>query len=215
MKNHKENFLTHPKCWLINSTKSEVGRICKVKIDRINKVVLSKSRLIQWTNTNQVLDWFIDLDKETYIFFKLDVVDFYSSIREELVTKSLKFDESYTSIPTEDLVLIKNACKSILYGRGNLWWKKRGENNNSFFDVAQGRVLGAELCELVGLFVLGGLKDIFGEGNFGLYRDDSMAVLPKCSGFKIERLKKQTHAYFKSLGLRITVEAPLMNSDFL
>ena len=28
--------LTHPKCRLINPTKSEVGRICKVKIDRID-----------------------------------------------------------------------------------------------------------------------------------------------------------------------------------
>ena len=215
MKDHKDNFLTHPKCRLINPTKSEVGRICKVKIDRINKVVRLKSRLMQWTNTDQVLSWFIGLDKETYSFFKFDVVDFYPSISEDLVTKSLKFSESYTNIPTEDLVLIKNACKSILYDRGNLWRKKRDENNNSLFDVAQGSYLGAELCELVGLFVLSGLKDIFGAGNVGLYRDDCLAVLPKYSGFKIERLKKQTHAYFKSLGLRITVEAPLMITDFL
>ena len=31
----------------------------------------------------------------------------------ELVTKSLKIAKSYTNIPTDDLVLIKNACKSI------------------------------------------------------------------------------------------------------
>ena len=67
----------------------------------------------------------------------------------------------------------------------------------------------------MGLFVLSGLKDIFGAGRVGLYRDDCMAVLPNCSGFKVERLKKLTHAYFKSLGLRITVEAPLMITDFL
>ena len=60
------------------------------------------------------LCWFIGLDKETYSFFKFDVIDFYHLISEELVTKSLKFAESYTNIPTEDLVLIKNACKFIL-----------------------------------------------------------------------------------------------------
>ena len=67
----------------------------------------------------------------------------------------------------------------------------------------------------MGIFVLSGLKDIFGAENVGLYRDDCMAVFPKCFGFKLERLKKQPHAHFKYLGLRITVEAPLMIMDFL
>ena len=72
----------------------------------------------------------MDLDKETYSFLKFDVIDFYPSISEKLATKSMKFAESYTNIPTEDLVLIKHACKSILYDQGNLWRKKRHENNN-------------------------------------------------------------------------------------
>ena len=42
MKDHKENFLIHRKCRLINPIKSEVGCICKVKINRINKVVRPK-----------------------------------------------------------------------------------------------------------------------------------------------------------------------------
>ena len=120
------------------------------------------------------------------------MIDFYPSISVELVTKSLKFAESYTNIPTEDLVLIKNACKSIVYNRGNLWRKKRVENNNSLFDFAKGSYLKAELWELVGFYVLSGLNDIFGAGNVGLYRDDGIVVLPNCSAFKVERLKKQT-----------------------
>ena len=71
IKDHKENFLTHPKCRLINPTKSKVGHTCKVKIDCINKVVSSKSKLMQWTNTDQVLSWFIGLDKETLAFSNL------------------------------------------------------------------------------------------------------------------------------------------------
>ena len=54
---------------------------------------------------------------------------------------------------------------------------------------------------MVGIFVLSGLKNIFEAGNVGI----GMAVFPNCSGFKVERLKKETHAYFKSLGLEITV----------
>ena len=215
VKDHKENFLTHPKCRLINPTKSDVGRIVKVRIDCINKAVRLKSKLMQWTDTDQVLNWFTGLEKQTYSFFKFDVVDFYPSISEELVTKSLKFASKYTVVSTEDLSLIKNACKSVLYEQGNLWRKKRVNNISSLFDVAQGSFMGAELCELVGLFLLDGLKNIFGLERVGLYRDDGLAVLPNSSGFKVERLKKQTHAFFKSRGLRVTVESPMLTTDFL
>ena len=53
VKDHKENFLTHPKCRLINPTKSDVGRIVKVRIDCINKAVRLKSKLMQWTDQNK------------------------------------------------------------------------------------------------------------------------------------------------------------------
>ena len=99
-------------------------------------------------------------------------MDFYPSISEELVIKSLNFAETYTNVPAEDLGLIRNACKSVLCEQGNLWRKKRANNNNSLFDVAQGSYMGAELCELVGLFLLDGLKNIFGLKRVGLYRDD-------------------------------------------
>ena len=69
VKDHKDNFLTHPKCRLINPTRSDVGRICKVKIDRINKAVCLKSKLMQWTTTDQVLKWFTSLDKQAYRCF--------------------------------------------------------------------------------------------------------------------------------------------------
>ena len=132
-----------------------------------------------------------------------------------MVIKSLKFAGIYTSVPTEDLSLIKNACKSVLYEQGNLWQKKRANNTSSLFDVAQGSFMGAELCELVGLFLLDGLKNIFGLERVGLYRDDGLAVLPNSSGFIVERLKKQTHAFFKSMGLRVTIESPMLTTDYL
>ena len=90
------------------------------------------------------------------------MVDFYPSISEELVIKSLKFAGNYTTVSTEDLSLIKNACKSVLCEQANLWRKKRVNNNSSLFDLAQGSIMGAELCELAGLFLLDGFKNIFG-----------------------------------------------------
>ena len=53
-------------------------------------------------------------------------------------------------------------------------WVKRGSSNA--FDVTMGSFDGAEICELVGLFILSKLKDKFGN-DLGLYRDDGLAVL--------------------------------------
>ena len=67
---------------------------------------------------------------------------------------------------------------------------KRVNNTSCLFDVAQGSFMGPELCELVGLFFLDRLKNIFGLEMVGLYRDDGLAVLPNSSCFKVKRLKK-------------------------
>ena len=58
---------------------------------------------MQWTDTNKVFNWFTGLKKQMYSFFKLYVVDFFLSISEELVIKSVKFAGNYTSVPTKDL----------------------------------------------------------------------------------------------------------------
>ena len=67
----------------INPTKSEMGRIFKVKIDLNNNTVHSKSKLMQWTDTDQVISWLIGLDKETYSYSNFDVIDFYPSVNEK------------------------------------------------------------------------------------------------------------------------------------
>ena len=46
-----------------------------------------------------------------------------------------------------------------------------------------------ELCELVGLFLLDRLKNIFELKRVDLYRDDGIYVLPNSSGFIVEMLK--------------------------
>ena len=93
--------------------------------------------------------------------------------------------DTYTSAPAEDLGLIRNACNSVLCEQGNLWRKKRANNRNSLFDVAQVSYMGAELCELVGLFLLDRLKNIFGLKRVGLHRDNGIAALPNSSGLKL------------------------------
>ena len=118
------------------------------------------------------------------------MVDYYSSISEELVIKSLNFADRYISVPAGELNLIKNACKLVLCEQGALSRKKGVKSTNSLFDVVQESHMGAELCKLVGLFLFDGLKEIFGLNRVELYRDDGLAVLFNSFGFKVEKLNK-------------------------
>ena len=83
------------------------------------------------------------------------------------------------------------------------------------FDVTMGLYDGAELCELVGLFVLNKLSNIFEKNLVGLYRDDGLAVLRNCTARTADRIKKSVENIFKSYGLKITAEAGLHQVEFL
>ena len=48
---------------------------------------------------------------------------------------------------------------------------------------------GAEVCELVGLFILNTLAQKYNKHDIGLYRDDGLAAFKNISGPKAERIK--------------------------
>ena len=74
---------------------------------------------------------------------------------------------------------------------------------------------GAEICELVGLYLLEELTNIIPKESVGLYRDDGHAILPNTSGPETERLKKKIRKLFKNNKLKITIEAGMHQTDFL
>ena len=59
---------------------------------------------------------------------------------------------------------------------------------------------GAEICELVGLFILSALEKRFGK-NIGLYRDDGLALLNTCSGRLADKARKDLTNILKDFGL--------------
>ena len=85
------------------------------------------------------------------------------------------------------------------------------------FNVPMESFHDAEICELVGLYILDILKKekIFSDGNFGLYRDDGLAVVDILPGPDMERKVKQLRKVFKNIGLDVTIEANLFVTDFL
>ena len=74
---------------------------------------------------------------------------------------------------------------------------------------------GAEICELVGLFLLNNLTQLIGSNNIGLYKDDGLAILENATGSTSERVKKWIKNLFQQHGLRITAETNLVQTNFL
>ena len=74
---------------------------------------------------------------------------------------------------------------------------------------------GAEVCELVGLFILDQCKQHFPLLDLGLYRDDALGAHDNMPGPKLEQMKKQLIQIFKKNQLKITIETNLNQVDFL
>ena len=72
------------------------------------------------------------------------------------------------------------------------------------FDVAMGSYDGAEVCELVGLYILHNLTTAFPNGNIGLYRDDGLAAFRNTSARSLDRARNDFCKILGELGLQIT-----------
>ena len=49
---------------------------------------------------------------------------------------------------------------------------------------------GAEVCELVGLYILDELSKFLNKNDVGLYRDDGLIVLKNKNGHESDKIKK-------------------------
>ena len=213
LKDHKENFTSHPTCRLLNPAKSEIGKISKNILERVNSTVRSALDLCQWRNTADVIGWFRNIDDTSNAkFIQFDIVDFYPSITRELLEKCLRFAKIYTTITAKEDNIIMHACNSVLFNGNQAWIKKNGQG---LFDISMGSYHGAEVCELVGLFLLSKLLTIFGAGNFGLYRDDGLAVVKNLPDRCTDKLRKKLKKTFKDENLDITVVTNLKITNFL
>ena len=58
VKDHKTVFPNNPSFRLINPSKSNIGKISKKILDKINQKVIQETKVNQWKNTNAVIAWF-------------------------------------------------------------------------------------------------------------------------------------------------------------
>ena len=64
------------------------------------------------------------------------------------------------------------------------------KKDGGLFDIAMGAFDRAEVCELVGNFLLHKLSEKYKRKNLPLYRDDGLAIFKNVNGSDPEKIKK-------------------------
>ena len=213
VKDHKEDFPHRLSCRLINPSKSDIGKISKYVLDKINQKLRSVTEVNQWKNSHSVIEWFKNIhNKRNASFFVFDIKSFYLLISLNLLEDAINFAKTVCNISGQDIAIIIQARRTLLFNNGEPWVKKVG---NEEFDISVGCFDGAEICELVGIYNLYQLKNVIRKENAGLYRDDGLGVLRNLSGPEIERMRKRIIKIFKDCGLNIAIKMNLKTVDFL
>ena len=114
------------------------------------------------------------------------------------IIESYKYAKTLVNINDEEINTIMHSRKSLLFNNTDIWIKK---NRDPDFDVTMGSFDGAELCELLGLYILHILGEKYGKHQISLYRDDGSACFGYTSGPQADRIRKD---FIKILTLNLT-----------
>ena len=150
-------------------------------------------------------------EKSKYKFIMFDVKDFFPSIKETLLTKAINFAEKLVNITNEGKVILKHVRKSLLYDNSEPLMKK----DSGLFDVTMGIYDGAEICEMVGTFLLYKLSLKYNKSDVGLYRDDVLAIFKNISGPKSENVRKDIQKLCKENELDIVIQCNMKAVNYL
>ena len=93
---------------------------------------------------------------QKHSFASFDIDSFYPSITEFVLSKAISLAKNHTAISDKEIDIIMHCRKSLLFDNETAWTKK---NHSSMLDVTMGSFDGAEVCELIGLFLLNNLSE--------------------------------------------------------
>ena len=117
----------NPKARLENLAKSEIGRLSKSILDKINNKLRNITNLNQWKDTREVINWFNKREeKRKHTFTVFDIKDSNPSISKYLLQKALEFAKTKVSITQEEKI-IYHSRKSLFLKNQGKWMKKGGE----------------------------------------------------------------------------------------
>ena len=128
------------------------------------------------------------------------------------MTDPISYAKSLIDITVDEYSIIMHLRKILLFQNSEPWMKKDG---NKDFDVLMEYYSRAEICELVGSFILNQLGSIIDKNGIGLYWDGGLGIFYGISKPMIERKKKRIVKTFKQCGLSIPIECNLKTVNFL
>ena len=145
----------------------------------------------QWRNTLQVINWFKNLTHEkNRRFIKFDIADFYPLISEDPLSRAISYARTIMTTDNKVIDAIKFARKSLQFIKERTW-VKRGEHSS--FHVTVGSFDAAEICKIVGIYLLEKLSPLLVKENFDLCRDDGLATVNSSSDPVLDKMRKETH----------------------
>ena len=191
-KDHEEGFPHMLFFRLINSSKSDIGKI--------NKSV-NKSK-----NTSQVITSFKNIkSKKASSFVHFNVENFYPSIWIDLFTYAISYAKTITNIDDDQLSIIMQSRKTLLFNNNIPCIKKSGEEK---FDLKMGCYDGVEVCELVGTYILNKLKNVTSKEKW-------IGNISKNTQNCNRKKEKQIVKVFKECSLTINIKCNSKSVDFL
>ena len=105
----------------------------------------------EWKNRTNVITWFKNINnRRLYKFLQFDKNDFYPFIKETLLHEAIQFAKENVLITRKDVEVTFHVQKSVLHNDGETWVKKEGGS----FDVTMEAYDGAEVCELIQIYVI-------------------------------------------------------------
>ena len=152
LKDHQPSFSSNSKCRLIKPAKSEIWKISKYFFQQLNSKVRDLLSVNRWQEKSTVINWFKNIkNRKKCIFMQFDIEEFYPSVSKEHLLKAITYAKTLVNISDEEINTITHSRKSLLFNNADIWIKKIEDQD---FDVVMGSFDGAELCELVGLYIL-------------------------------------------------------------
>ena len=213
IKDHKANFPHDINCRIINSSKTHLGKLSRTILQKHITTIRKKSMLNQWKNSGEVIDWFEKINNKNHkCFVNFDIKNFYPTIKRKHLIDAINFSNSYSRFTEFEIETIMHTCKSVMFYDNNMW-KKTNSNDN--FDVPMGSFHGAEICDLVGLYLLHNLSTIINIESIGLYRDDGLAVINQTNKSNICKIKNKITRKLADIGFDITISAGETSTNFL
>ena len=210
LKDHKANFLNHPTSRLINPAKNEIGRISKQILDQRNYKLCEILKVNEWKNNANVINWFKKVEsKKSYKFLMFDIKDIYPSIKEDLLIEALEFAKQHVTIKSKEEKQSFTLENFFCTMKENHELKSKAIISTLQWDHTTGlryAKLSVFLCSIV---------NKYNPNNFGLYRDDGLAVFKNTSGPQSEKIKKTFQRMFKNKGLDIIINCNMKIVNYL